>query len=714
MSKKYMLKELLLPLGLIVISLISNAQTNDSVFRLPVFEVIESPLQKNLPLSRINASQIELIPINDLGEILRRESNVSGIRKGGYAIDPIVRGYRYSQINVFLDDGIHIEGGCPNRMDPVMSHVEPELIQQIEIVKGPYLLQYGPSPSASIRLKTRPGETAFKKGFGVKSITGYDANRNGLKQHLTLSGSNERSFIRVGGGIKNYGNYTDGKGREWKSSYHKKDISADVGYKAGKSILTGFSYKGSFGRDVLFPALPMDEIEDNTHIFSGYFNHSNPLKPDQSLSVSAYHTRVFHLMDNSFRPQYSMIVPPNTGIMQAVASVNTSTTGGRVAFSHAVQKIKFSHGADYRITKKDGTRNMLMIMEMDGQTFTSGKSFNLWKESVINNSGAFSGVEWGYKRFEVSSILRFDLNQASSGDTLLIEKNERTWFESKPVDQFLVSFAVNSSYKISEKTFISLGIARGQRSGDMQERYIKFLATGYDRYDYLGNPDLKPETNFQTDLMLRSNPGKVNFSLNLFRSQISDYITGSLVPPSVARPVSQGAPGVKQFNNIDKAVLMGFEASADYAISTITSLSFSAGYTYAYFPEIERITFENNQISGTEMIKNDPIPEIPAFEAMFSLSHHFVKVKIKPVISFRAVAGQNHVSLAAYEESTPSYLISDFFVTYTPFRKISIAAGANNLFNTAYYDHLNRRLLGSTEKLFEPGRTLFINLKIDF
>jgi len=98
---------------------------------------------------------------------------------------------------------------------------------------------------------------------------------------------------------------------------------------------------------------------------------------------------------------------------------------------------------------------------------------------------------------------------------------------------------------------------------------------------------------------------------------------------------------------------------------------------------------------------------------MLSLSHQFVRLKIKPVLSLRAVADQNHVSLAAYEESTPAYLISDFFVTYTPIKQISIAAGANNIFNNAYYDHLNRRVLGSTEKLYEPGRTLFINLKIE-
>lgn len=713
MNHKYLIKKIRLTLGIILISLVSNAQHIDSVMKLPVFEVIESSLQNNLPVSKITASQIELLPVNDLGELLRRESNISGIRRGGYAVDPVIRGYRYSQINIFLDDGIHIEGGCPNRMDPVLSHIEPELIRQVEIVKGPYLLHFGPSPSASIRIRTWPEEMDYNRGLTAKSITGYDANRNGIKQHLSLSQSNERSFVRLTAGLKNYDNYSDGNGREWKTSYHKKDISADIGLKSGKSVLTGISYKGSFGRDVLFPALPMDEIEDNTHIFSGYLKHSNPAKPGQNFSASAYHSRVFHLMDNSFRPQYSQVVPPNTGIMQAVASVNTSTTGGRVAFSHAVSLIRFSHGADFRITQKDGTRNMLMIMEMDGQTFTSSRKFNLWKESQIKNSGLFTGAEWASGNFEVSSVVRLDLNQARSADTLVILKDDKKWFESKPVDQFLFSLALNSSWKINKNTSLIFGIARSQRSADMQERYIKFLATGFDRYDYLGNPGLKPETNFQADLMLKSRYKKIDFSLNLFRSQINNYISGTLVPPSVARPLSQGAPGVKQFNNIDKALFLGFETSADYTISPQTGISVTAGYTFAYFPEAERIKFENNQVSGTEIIKNDPIPEIPAFESSVSFSHHFVKARIKPVLSVRAVAAQNHVSLAAYEESTPGYLIADLFLLYTPFRQVSVAVGANNLFNHSYYDHLNRKLPGSSGKLFEPGRTFFINLKIE-
>jgi len=50
-------------------------------------------------------------------------------------------------------------------------------------------------------------------------------------------------------------------------------------------------------------------------------------------------------------------------------------------------------------------------------------------------------------------------------------------------------------------------------------------------------------------------------------------------------------------------------------------------------------------------------------------------------------------------------------MNYYPHKSVSLAAGISNLLNTAYYDHLNRRLLGSNEKLYEPGRSFYINIK---
>lgn len=705
---------LALVMAFIFLSIEATAQQKDSTIYLPGIEVTGNSVIRNMPAANISQTSISQQTFGDLGEILRRESNVSGIRRGGYAIDPVVRGFRYSQISVFLDDGVYIEGGCPNRMDPVLSHIEPELVRQIQIIKGPYLLEFGPVPSASIRLITRPDETYFSKGFKLKSISGFDVNRNGIKQHLALTQSGEDYFLKVSGGFKSYGNYTDGNGKEWNSEYHKKDIAVDAGIKAGAMGFAGFSYKGAFGRDVLFPALAMDELSDNTHIFSAYLQPTRKIDSHPQVSASVWFSRVSHLMGNQFRPQYSQVVLPLTGIMQAEASANTSSTGGRVSIHYLKGNTEIKHGIDFRSTGKDGTREMKMIMNMEGQEFTSIKQFNLWKEARINNTGLYTVVNFYFrKKINISANARVDFNQYNSDDTLMIENSEKVWFESKPGNHLLLSGAVNASIPTGQNSRIVLGIARSQRPADMQERYIKFLATGYDRYDYLGNPELKPESNFQTDFTFEYNPEKITFLVNIFRSVISDYIAGTLIPPSVARPVSQGAPGVKQFNNLEKAEFLGFEASFTWEPAENAIVSIASGYTYAWFHEVERIIIKNGGIAGIENLTNDPLPEMPAFETEINLNYVFRKPKIKSNLGVRLVSSQNQISISAAEEKTPGYILADFSLIYSSVKVLTIQAGINNLFDKAYFDHLNRKIIGQAERLFEPGRTFFVNVFIN-
>ncbi len=690
-----------------------NAQTStDTILSLPIVVITDSTIHRLVPRSTVEIEIIRRNPSADLGEILRIEPNVSGIRRGGFAVDPVVRGFRYSQLNVHLDDGIHIEGGCPNRMDPVMSHIDNEDIERVEIIRGPYLMQYGPTQGASIRLITRKENPFINKKLQLLSSTGYDANRDGLRQHLSASSSTDKLYMKIAGGIKNYGNYTDGNGTEWKSSFHKKDISADLGYRPSANSTLFIAYKGSFGRDVLFPALPMDEIADNTHIFNASYTHRNPVIPENQLKISAYHTRVYHEMDNRFRSQFSQITPPYAGLMQAVAKVNTSTSGLRVILDQKQGIYLLQGGFDTEYTTKDGTRHTKMIMQMDGQEFTSQKYFNLWKEAWIHNTGLFASISSPLREITWRATARLDLNLSDSKDTLVIIKESIPWFKVSPVTQVNLSISGSAAWQINNQMSLTLGMARGIRSPDMQERYIKFLATGYDRYDYLGNPNLKPEINYQVDLMLDYRSHDFRLFTNLFRSDIHNFITGILVPPAILRPVSMGAPGVKQFNNIQRAIMYGFEAGISAQPVEKLLVSLSSGYTYAYFPEIEKIILEGNQAIGSVILKNDPIPEIPALEAFFRASYELWDSRFKPSLEIRAVADQKHVSGASYEESTPGYVLMNLAIGYQACKYANLNLGVNNLFNKAYYDHLNRKMIGAQTKYYEPGRTFFASLII--
>lgn len=701
-------------IGLLILSVSRlNAQNQiDTIVRLPVIEIHDTLSGRLIRGAVISSQKLSSSGISDIGEYLRGEPNISGIRRGGYAIDPVIRGFRYSQLNIFLDEGFHIEGGCPNRMDPVLSHIDPEFISRLEVVKGPYLLAYGQSPAASIRVNTFESQPFGKKETRIVSLTGYDSNRDGFSQFLSLKSSGSKTYLKLGAGLKNFGNYTDGNGTEWNSEFHKRSISAETGLKIADNQALVIKYIGSFGRDVLFPALAMDEIADNTNIFSGIYTRANPDRPENLLKISAYHTRVYHEMDNSFRPQYTQVVPPYTGLMQGIARVNTNATGLRLFTSIKRGNQKISAGFDTDYTEKDGTRNMKMIMEMDGQEMISEKAFNLWKQAWIFNTGVHGGLSENIRRFSYEIGFRADLNLSDSGDTLQIVKNDVSWFDVQPVSALLLGVTASGSYRISEKIKVTAGLARSARAPDLQERYIKFLATGYDKYDYLGNPALKPEINYQADLIAEYRDENNLAVITLFRSDVQNYITGTLLPPSVARPLSTGAPGVKQFNNLSRAVFYGFEAEFTRTFLERLTASASAGTTLAYSPETEKIILENGQATGTIVLKNDPIAEIPPFEAMVRASYILLSGRVKTGVSVRLVSAQKRISEASYEEATPGFALLNFSLEYQPVKPVFITIGGNNLLNKAYYEHLNRKVAGSTTKLYEPGRSFFVNLKI--
>lgn len=81
---------------------------------------------------------------HDAGAILNLNPVVNGIRKSGaFAFDPVMRGFKYEQLNVVIDGLQTAHAACPNRMDPPTSQVVLNRIKQVEILKGPHALRYG-------------------------------------------------------------------------------------------------------------------------------------------------------------------------------------------------------------------------------------------------------------------------------------------------------------------------------------------------------------------------------------------------------------------------------------------------------------------------------------------------------------------------------------------------------------------------------------------
>jgi iron complex outermembrane receptor protein len=351
---------------------------------------------------------------------------------------------------------------------------------------------------------------------------------------------------------------------------------------------------------------------------------------------------------------------------------------------------------------------MTMKMIMEGDTFVSVKHVNVWLDAVYNNAGAFAEYKIPLKNIDFTAALRFDYNQATSGDTFRLVKDGIAYYDDLNSDFFNVSFNLGIKKQLVSWLFLSAALGKGTRSPSVLERFIKLMPVQYDSYDYLGNPQLKPENNYQADLSLQAhNPNYGSVSVGGFFSLVTDYIIGKVVPPSVIKPATQGVPGVKQFSNADLVYLTGFEVSYQSPVTKKWGLIANLAATYGTQPEAIKYIVSGGQVTGEETIKNDPLPEIPPLEGSLRLSYKFLKGKLVPNASVRLVSEQNRISQSYGELKTPGFITAAASVNYSPCKFASFVGGVENIFDTPYYEHLNRRIVGSTERLYEPGRVFY-------
>jgi len=697
-------------------SSVTVAQQLDDTIKLSPVQIIEQA-NKKIPYLRnvVIKSDMDNYAVRDVGEVLRSIPNVSGLRKGGANIDPVVRGFKFSQLITLINGSIGLEGGCPNRMDPTTSHIDIDDVEQIEVIKGPFALRYGPSFGGVINLITLQPKLGEKFELHTRASAGYESNWNGNKEHLALiGGTNKINFVLTGNRLR-YGNYSDGNQNLVKSSFQKYSYSGRVNFTPVNNHHFGLTYIASQHRDVRFPALQMDERADNTDIY-GFSYVTNGYKGIFSgANLKASYATVNHVMDNKYRS--------NSDTMVAVSDVDANTLGirGGVDLNFKGKYFLFV-GGDFQQITKDGDRTKTMIMQPPANGIIPKKVEALWNEAQIQNIGLYGEFKTTLGTFDLVGALRLDFNSGTSGKievlgtssggvTPILLTNENTGSN-------FTNFSFNLGATKRFGHFFSLGLSagRGTRSPNMVERFIILLPVGYDNYDYFGNPQLNPETNNEADLTLKFSHEKIGTAeFNVFYSLVQNYIMGRIVASSVQKPLSMNVLGVKEFYNAGNATFTGFELGYELPKENKFGAKITAAYTYASIAEITKQILDptkiiSQQVVGEEQLTNDAMPEIPPLEVNVGIHYKFFNQRLIPRVSTRIVLDQGHVSEAFYERTTPGFVLLNFGLTYKYSNYISVSGGVNNLLDQDYYEHLNRRMIGTTAKLYEPGRVFYINL----
>lgn len=659
----------------------------------------------------LKKEEIEMMAVRDIGDQLRMLPNVGGIKKGAINIDPVVRGFKYSQITTLMDGAIAIEGGCPNRMDPTTAHISLDDMAEMQVYKGPFALRYGAIFGGVVNLiPVRPMPSDFFE-INVKGIRAYESNWNANREYASVSGGNRNVFFLFSGYNQKGGNYTDGNGNVYRTAYHKFGYKASVGARlfGNHEALLSFSNSGS--RGIMFAALPMDDRIDDSRVI--YFDYKTGKINEviNSLDFKIYTTLVDHTMDNRQRPFGDTVI--------AIAHIIAETRGARLEAGLNLFGGHLYLGADQRTIDKDGDRVKTMIMQNPMAGKVPVKVEQLWNNARIDNLGLFAEFKRRHKNIDFIGTARIDFNQAIS-DTIqlfgmgapppvLIEIGDT---ESEHVG---FSASLGATYNFDEKLSISIAAGRGTRFPDMLERFIISLPVGFDRFEYMGNPQLQPEINNEVDLNAKYiHPNIGGFDITYFYSYVQNFIMGERIPPAIQRPLTDAVFGVKRFENFETGIFQGFEFAYRSPEKYDWGIAASASYTHSIIhntikPIIDPAQPPLQSVIGEEIVARDPAPEIPPFEANISLRYRLFHNKIIPTLSCRVVAAQNHVSDAYLEDPTEGFTIFNANIAYIHNQYLSLSLGINNIFDIAYYEHLNRRVIGSRANFYEPGRVFYVN-----
>ncbi len=621
---------------------------------------------------------------HDAGAFIDNIPGVSTIKKSGsYGFDPVFRGFKYEQINIIADGGQNSMAACPNRMDPPSSQVSINMTDRVEFVKGPYYLRYGNAIGGTFNFISPEPVFSEKAKADGRLTGGYETNGNIIRSEAMLGLSQKMNQTKLFSSYSSGNDYSDGNEQEVPASFARTSVGATTDFKIAPSQILSLSATYNVATDVDFPSLPMDLRFDHTLLLNARHSIEMKNKTFRSLKTLVYGSFVDHRMDNFLRTQM-----PRT--INASTDANTETVGARSEALVSFRAIKVYTGFDMRLNFQTGERTREFL---SGPNAGKTARDNVWQDAHMQQVGTFAEMHLPYKKIIFQTALRLDYNHSflDKPDSGFVAVNPNT-----TQSVFSLSLNVGLTRKISNQATIGLWLGRGQRAPSTTELYINYFPVGTDAYEMLGNPELKPEVNYQTDLDYIWQPNTGMLHVNLFLSSVQNYISSTIRQDLSPRIPS--APGVRQYTNITRAIITGFEVGYQQELPLNLLAGLTAAYTYANDLELQK-----------------PLPEIPPLEMQLVLKGSYFAQKIKPEVSLRQVMEQNRISDEYAEMPTDSFTILGATITYAPKPRISFLVGVKNITNTNYYEHLSRSLSNTNNlPLNNPGRSVYAILLLQF
>lgn len=647
----------------------ASAQLGDTlktrVLEMIVFEGVQPEGDTLQNFYRANASATT-------ENILSRMKGVHLIRRGAFGQEPVFRSLSGGQLNVTID-GMRIFGACTDKMDPVTIYVEPQNLSSLQAVLGTEGSAFGSTFGGTLNMKLAGPVVGSQKLSGETGMD-YQSASQGLNVFSRMNFSRSKSAYRVSGTLRKSENYRAGDGQLIPfSQYQKFNVAAGGKWTIGKTDTLQADVIYDHGRDIGFPALPMDVGEARAGIFSLTWRRVTPWLVFHNFTAKAYRSEIAHAMSDARRENTLMRMD-----MPGRSRTTGLITEADVHLFHDHQTLV---KAEYFVNDLLG--EMTMYPEGSAPMYMQTAP-----ASTRKNAGMYINQQI---RFNNRNKLFLSFRGDITIDNLLSGPGRQQWevFSAQIASaayNFAKTFSATFTHKIASNINLEIQNGYGERNATLNERYGYYLFNRFDGYDYLGNPDIANEKAWNSEATLQYFGNKIEWQFTPFYQSIRNYFMGEVLPSY--HPMTVGARGVKQYNNSPAAYLHGLDAMM--LARPLPSLQAIASVKYTH----------------GKNAKGDALPLIPPLKTVASLRYEMPGFHVQA--EWEWAAAQKRVNDTAGEQSTASYALLSIRTGWKINPFLHCNTGVENVFDKNYREHLD---WGGIPR---PGRNAYINIIYNF
>lgn len=706
----FMLSPQPFPLGEVVVS---SFRVNRSIKELPT------------PLAVVGKYDFQHQSAISLSNVLANEPGVSMGGDGVWATNINIRGFSENRL-VTLVDGFRVE--TANDLTAALSMVDVNDVERVEVVKGAQSVLYGTGAMGGIvNIITKDGYFSSEPHLSGNLMGGFASVNNSYSGYANINAGADKWYIKVNGTYTDAQDIRTPMGKLPNSQFTANNTAARVGFKPFKNHTLKAQYQRYWANDVgipggdAFPGPATATYSDiGRQLFSGSYEITDITNTLSSLKLSYYNQYILRevlLFPNApatekptpiggiqrTSPQYFTPTGEHrTNGVQLQSTWNFTENNTLIAGIDAWARNLYTSREKYIKVEVFSPANVLMATNnmVRGETPTPNSTFSTAGVFIQNESrllddkltliigGRADGIRTKNDRnFDIDYLIVNGVRNDSP-------TNQRVTFEASKQNLFSWSANAGILYTVAKDVDLSASVARSFRAPSLEESF-KFIDLG--NLVRLGDPTLKSESGFATDIGLRIWKKNFTMQVGLFTNWINNMIveTPGEYIYTTADGLSTGTVPALINANVSSAMLYGSDVKLQYRV-TSRLVAFTSG---AY-------------VRGKDTEAGEDLPLIPPLSGRFGLRYTSPKYGSLEA-SILGAAKQDKI--AQGEMVTDGYHRIDVGLSSAKlnlgFSKFQLFVGVDNLTNVSYTNHLatNRGAIS-----VEPSRNLFLRINLSF